>query len=148
MPDNQVVDTDDHEQAALTYETLPVDAHMPPQPGGGPVWANVWNPDTNEWAPSNEQHSTFGVAEPSHGDDPTAEPMSTQYGREDDSARYGNLNLLDAVRSPGREVPSQPVRVEHVVHTEEVSSARVRARLMAVTNLQNVVLLEENPNRD
>src|SRR5215472_7438436 len=83
-----------------------VDAHMPPQPGGveraanDPVWATPsWNPQTNEWAPTNEQHSVWGLAEPSHGDDPNAEPVSEQYGADaSGTVPEAGMNLLDSVR--------------------------------------------------
>lgn len=155
MPDNQVVDRDEHDQAQLDHTaTTNIDAHMPPQPGGDPVWANTYNPDTNEWAPSNEQHSTFGVAEPSHGDAETAEPMVNDPGDPRTYTDGGGVpdarpNLLDAVRGQGVPLQPPPQRIEHHVYTEEVASTRVRARVIAVVgNNAPTVLLEENQKRD
>lgn len=140
-----------------------VDAHMPPQPGpAAPEDSNTvfarpsWNPETNEWAPSNEQHSTFGVAEPSHGDDPSAVPMSDAPGQPPDtvgSAPDARLNLLDAVRYGGAAAPPV-VEHHHVVETSEQGNIKVRGKTVRVqaaaaggNAVASVVLLEENPAR-
>ena len=131
-----------------------IDAHMPPQPlpeDDDPVWGNTYNPETNEWAPSSEQHSTFGVAEPSHGDEPDAAPSSEQYGRYDDDGGTtpdARLNLLSSIRGVNAPLPAPPIQVQHVVTTETLQPALVRARSVVVAgNTQASVLLEENPNR-
>jgi hypothetical protein len=149
----------DHEQINAN-----VAAHMPPQPQPSPpdsfLYPMQWNPDTNEWAPSSEQHSTFDVAEPGHGDERDARPMVNEPG---DPRTYsdagatpdGRLNLLDAVRAPQRGVVHPPVqRVEHVITTNEVASGAIRARTVRIENpatsgspQQPVVLLEANKNR-
>jgi hypothetical protein len=129
-----------------------VDAHMPPQAvpaDDDPVWANEWNPDTNEWAPSSEQHSVFGVAEPSHGDEPHAMPEADYPGGPSDGGTVpdARLNLADTLRGKGP-VPAPVARIEHVVTTEEVAATIVRARIVAVVgNATPTVLLDEAPNR-
>lgn len=141
-----------------------IDAHMPPQPGDtadvNPVFATpVWNPDTNEWAPSNEQHSVFGVAEPSHGDDPSAMPMSDAPGQPPDtvgSAPDARKNLLDAVRQGPTQLPAPVVEHHHVVDVQEQGNVRVRTKTVRVqaqpaggggNDYQPVTILEEAPNR-
>lgn len=129
------------------------DAHMPPQPipkEDDPVWANTWNPETNEWAPSSEQHSVFGVAEPSHGDEPHAAPSSEEYGRPDPDGGTipdARMNLLDAVQGTTAALPAPPVTVRHIVETQEQSSPLARGRVVRVQGGAPTVLLEENPNR-
>lgn len=151
MSNNDVVDRDYHDQQH-DEQSLAVDAHMPPQPGGDPVFANTWNPDTNEWAPTNEQHSTFGLAEPSHGDVPEANPESDEYGRYEGrgSVPDARPNLLDAVRGQGVPLGPPVQRIEHVISTQELGpdADLVRGRVvMVVGNQTPTVLLEQNARR-
>jgi hypothetical protein len=147
-----------------------VDAHLPslsasvidlvenPKP-----W---WNPETNEWAPSNTPHNVAGPGapqQPSHGDVMTADPMIDQPGVYGGMAGQGGgtpdarPNLLDAVRGSRTPVPAQLAPVQHqiVVETKEVASSANRARVVRVqvqgagqNAQQAVTLLENNPNRD
>jgi hypothetical protein len=138
----------------MSERTTNVDAHMPPQPvdPDSTVWADEWNPETNEWAPSSEQHSVFGLAEPSHGDVQTAEPMPNDPG---DPRTYQDgggtpdvrKNLLTDVREHRQATPLPVQRVEHVVTTSEVGAALVRGRVVRVQGTLPIVLLEETPNR-
>lgn len=116
-----------------------VDAHFPPD-----------QPPTNEWDPGSEQYSTVGIAEPSHGDDPTAQPMSDAPGQDPGtvgSTPDGRMNLLDAVKGAAPQLP--PVQeVHHTVETFSVGSDRVRGRVVRVVNNNiETTLLEQNPNR-
>jgi hypothetical protein len=165
MSDNKLVDRNEHPQTQDTDANgVPsasnVAAHMPPDPGDHPVWANTWNPQTNEWSPSNEQHSVFGLAEPSHGDTPAAEPMPNDPGdprsyQDGGGTPDARLNLLDAVRGTGQPVQAPVQRVEHVIHTQEEPSSKVRARVVRVQapaagagGPVTTVVLEENMKRD
>lgn len=126
-----------------------VDAHMPPSPGRQPVWADVWNPDTNEWAPSNEQHSTWGVAEPTHFDAPTATPETPSYGVPDGGVMPdGRLNLLDSVKAGGSPATVPRAVVHHVIETQEEASSHIRTRIVRVQGTAPTTILEQNPNRD
>lgn len=144
-PDNPEADNQPHN----------VDAHMPPQPGhaqrvaADPVYATPsWNPDTNEWAPSNEQHSVWGVAEPGHGDDPTAEPMSESYGQAPSGTipdqRY---NLIDDVRRQMAPLAPPTQEHHHVVEEVEKGSPTWRVRHVVVQGATPTQLVEENQNR-
>jgi hypothetical protein len=149
-----------------------VDAHMPPQPEEvaqpSSVFANEWNPVTNEWAPSNNPHAATTVQDPSrnqqpsHGDVHDARPQPSDLGApwtwappDDGSTPDARMNLLDAVKNP-RQVSRPPTQiVHHIVETNEVSSGRIRARVVRVqapaaggNDAASVVLLEENKDRD
>jgi hypothetical protein len=138
---------------AADTTTHNVDAHMPPQPKpdenlqADPALVPHWNPDTNEWAPSNEQHETWGVAEPPHYDDPTATPVSESYGQAPSgTVPDARLNLIDSIR-PRTALPAPVVRHEHEVRTTETGSETVRFRQEFVSGLTPTTLLAQNPNR-
>jgi hypothetical protein len=145
-PDTAEADTGPHN----------VDAHMPPQPGGveralsDPVYATPsWNPQTNEWSPSNEQHSVWGLAEPPHSDDPTADPMSESYGQvPSGTIPDARLNLIDSVRQSMTPIAPPPQEHHHVVEEVEKGSPIWRVRHVVVqssTVPQQIV--EENEQR-
>lgn len=151
MADTETTDT--HSPAPLTIDQPGnVHAHFPPQAIPNETDEPWWNPDTNEWAPSSQQHSTFGIAEPSHADEPVARPMSEAPGQppgSEGSEPEARLNLLDSVRQGGRaeHAPVPVQRVEHVVTTEEHAADQIRTRTVRVTGTQPTTLLEQNPNR-
>lgn len=129
--------------------TANIAAHLPPAPGRQPVWADVWNPVTNEWAPSNEQHSTWGVAEPTHYDSADATPETQSYGVDErgSSTPDARANLLDAVRSGGPPATVPTHIVQHVITTQEEPSSHIRTRTVRVQGTEPTVLLEQNENR-
>jgi hypothetical protein len=138
----------------MTQTNTP-DSHMPPQPGEtdapqNPVYSGPrFNPDTNEWAPSNEQEAVWGLAEPSHGDQPEADPVSESYGQAPSgTVPDTRLNLIDSIRAR-TPLAAPVVEHHHVVETQELASSKLRLRLVAVVgNNAPTVILEENPARD
>lgn len=97
--------------------------------------------DTNVWGPRAEPLALVGIAEPSHGDDPTATPTAA-------TQEPGRMTLLDSVRQPMQEAPPPPVTIHHVLETQEVGTPIMRARTVVVgSTRQPSVLLEENPDR-
>jgi len=133
-----------------------VDAHMPPQPAGqqtapqDPVYATPqWNPETNEWAPSNEQHSTWGVAEPGHGDVEDANPVSESYGHAPSGTIPDRrLNLIDSVRDVRGPTPAPTVHYTHDVRTTEAGAESVRFHQEFVQGTAPPTpILQQNPNR-
>jgi hypothetical protein len=143
-----------------------ISAHMPPLSAAvvdlvenPAVW---WNPDTNEWAPSNTPNNVVGSGapgQPSHGDVMTADPMSNYVGHTTPGGTTPDArpNLLDAVRRSNTPAPTAFAPIEHkiVVETTHVASSANRARVVRVqaqasggNDAQAVVLLEDNPNRD
>lgn len=148
--------TDIHMPASLEegLGTNNVDAHMPPQPAPADTSTvqQQWNPDTNEWAPSNEPDgggsAELGNQEPSHGDVTPARPMSREPGGPDTGSQDSpRMNLLDSVRQPPQSTPLPVQRVEHVVKTQDDGTDLVRTRTVRVQGTTPVVLLEENPYR-
>lgn len=127
------------------------DAHMPAQPAPqDPVYATPrWNPETNEWAPSNEQHSTWEVGEPSHSDEPTAHPMSDAPGQTEfwGSIPDERLNLIDSVRTPRGPIVQQVVHHEHDVRTTETGAESLRFHQEFVSGSAPITLLTQNPAR-
>jgi hypothetical protein len=135
-----------------------IDAHMPQPPATTPadvVFGLVWNPQTNQWAPSDEPigggNATVANQEPSHGDVPIAAPMSSPppTGTTPDA----RANLLDSVKASGPG-PAPVAQVHHVVETIEQGNDRVRARTIRVQLAAvgggpdgGTVLLEQNPRR-
>ena len=131
------------------------DAHFPPQPAAAPAdipgW--IWNPGTNEWAPSNTPvgggSAELGTMEPSHGDVTPARPMSrapseqNPYGSQDGP----RMNLLDAVRNPPQASAPATQVVRHVVETQDTGTDLVRTRTVRLDSTGTVVVLEENPYR-
>lgn len=121
-----------------------------------PVWSNTWNPETDDWSPSDEPYDVVGVqgdafGEPTHFDTPdyVGAPIGTdQYGIEDHgSVPVRELNLIDDVKARMRTAPPAQV-VHHVIETFEEGAELVRARVVRVIgNQQQTMLLEENPNR-
>jgi hypothetical protein len=120
-----------------------------------PVWSNTWNPETDEWSPSDEPYNVVGEAggpygEPTHYDTPdyAGSPSSEQYGHEDGgTVAVHELNLIDDVKQRMRTAPPPQV-VHHVIETFEEGAELVRARVVRVVgNQQQTMLLEENPNR-
>lgn len=148
------VDTDDLgvEDPANVHVHTPttaLDAHFPPQPESD---GRGWGPPTNEWAPSNEPHGVFGLAEPSHGDVATATPVSDTEGHVDGGTTPdARLNLLDAVRG-GHAVPVPDRPIVHLVETHDASSDTCRARQLIVAAAAGgptpTTLLDENEARD
>ena len=128
--------------------TQAIDHHFPPQPN-----ADIVDPATNEWAPSNTPHAVGGLGEPSHDDDPHAAPLSNSEGHpntynEGGGTPDGRLNLLDAVKAHG--TPAPPTQtVHHVMETREVAGRRISSRILAVVGNQvPTTLLEDNPQRE
>lgn len=131
-----------------------VDAHMPPQPvvPAAAPGGFTWNPDTNEWAPSNEPigggSAELANQEPSHGDVQPAHPQSREPGGPDTGSQDSpRMNLLDSVRNPPQSMPLPTQRVEHVISTQEDGTDLVRTRTVRVQGTTPVMLLEENPYR-
>jgi len=115
-----------------------------------PVWADVWNPDVNEWSPSNEPEGTYGLAEPSHGDVALAEPLTEPYGGPSSgTVPAPGLNLLTDVAPTGAPAaPPQMVRHDVEVHTYESGAELIRARTIPVVGTTTVTrILDPNPDR-
>lgn len=104
-----------------------------------PVWADLWNPDVNEWSPSDEPEGTFAQAEPSHFDVPSASPMEP-------GESSASLNLLTDVARPVAQ-PPPPQIVHHEVLTTEAGAEIVRSRTIVVPGNTTVVRLLD-PNLD
>lgn len=118
------------------------------------VWNDVWNPNPNIWAPSNNPSPAYGedsdqIGYEDHSDMLTADPMTEQYGRYEGMGSVPDTreNLLDDVHGPtGVAPPTQVVR--HEIVTSEAGGELVRGRTVAVVgNVVPTRLLEENPNR-
>lgn len=118
------------------------------------VWANQWNPPTDEWNPSAEPHNTWGVAQPGHGDLALANPMVDEQGRPESypPATGGTVpdvrdNLLTDVNKRMSVAP--PVStVHHVVENVERGAESINVRQINVQgNTAPTQLLEQNPRR-
>lgn len=118
------------------------------------VWANTWNPPTDEWSPSAEPHNTWGVAQPGHGDLSMANPMVDAPGdpRTVPPTTGGSVpdvrdNLLTDVKKSMAVAPPPQV-VHHVVENVERGAESVNVRQITVVgNVAPTQLLEANPNR-
>lgn len=104
------------------------------------------NVDTNVWLPKVEPLALIGIAEPSHDDDPTADPAAGIGA----GAPEERLNLLDAVKAPQAVTPPETI-VHHVLETQEQGTPSFHARTIVVPGAVGVhpvtTVLEENPNR-
>lgn len=118
------------------------------------VWANTWNPPTDEWSPSAEPHNTWGVAQPGHGDLSMANPMVDAPGdprtvppTTGGSAPDVRDNLLTDVKKSMAVAPPPQV-VHHVVENVERGAESVNVRQITVVgNQAPTQLLESNPAR-
>lgn len=118
------------------------------------VWANTWNPPTDEWSPTAEPHNTWGVAQPGHGDLSMANPMVDAPGdpRTVPPTTGGSVpdvrdNLLTDVKNR-MQTPAPAVEVHHVVENVERGAESVNVRQITVVgNVAPTQLLESNPNR-
>lgn len=150
------------------HQGVDVNAHMPvatPPQTSSPldtVFGLAWNPDTNEWAPSD--HPVGGGdaenanQEPSHGDEHYARPMGNDPGDPPTYTEGGGVpdaraNLLDSVRA-APQAPQPVAQVHHTVETIEQGNDRTRARTIRVQlaavgggNDGGTVILEQNPAR-
>jgi hypothetical protein len=106
------------------------------------VWADVWNPDVNEWSPSDDPEGTYGQAEPSHFDVAAATPMEP-------GEQSAALNVLTNVRTAGVGPQSPPTpTVNHEVHTYETGAEAIHMRTVAVVgNVVPTRLLDPNDDR-
>lgn len=117
-----------------------------------PVWADVWNPEANEWNPSADPYPAEGtetiVDYQSHGDIAAATPLSESYGQPPaGTVPDVRKNLLTDVKERSAQ-PPPPQIVQHLVDTVERGTPLVRTRMIVVKgNTFPVTLLEENELR-
>lgn len=119
-----------------------------------PPWAlgtGANDDEATEWAPSNEPLSTFGVAEPGHGDVSDAAPESEQYGR--DTQRGGTtpdprMNLLTNVREVAT-AATPIIEHHHVMETIDrgTDSVRMQTFVIPAQPADPTIILQENPDR-
>lgn len=117
------------------------------------VWANTWNPPTDEWSPSAEPHNTWGVAQPGHGDLSMANPMVDEPGRPETipPTTGGSVpdvrdNLLTDVKKRMATTPPTQV-VHHVVENVERGSEALRFHQEVVQGSGPTTVLNPNDQR-
>lgn len=125
------------------------------QPSENPldsVWADVWNPEPNVWAPTHEDFPAYGedagvIGYQEHADIHSVEPMSEQYGHEaSGTVPPAGMNLLTDVKNTGT-TPAPVQVIRHEVQTYESGAEAVRFHQEVVQGLASTVLLMQNENR-